>query len=413
MNPNEEGHPVSANGAIQDVKPTVEELPATAQLSLLDRYLYVWIFACMVLGVLIGVFVPSIQNILDSAQLVGVSVPVAVGLLVMMYPVLAKVKYETIPSLIASKHFVSYLALSILLNWILAPALMAALAWATLPDLPEYRAGLMLVGTARCIAMVLIWNKLAHGDAEWCAVLVAVNSILQVIFYGPLAYFYVVIVGQGPTLGIDMWLIFRSVLVFLGIPLVAGALTRLALRFSMRRSMTKEKWMATQARWYDDTFIPIIGPFALLGLLYTIVIIFALQGNAIIHNIGPVFRVVVPLLLYFGIVFISTIYICARLKVTFPVALTQSFTAASNNFELALAVAIATYGATSQVALAATIGPLVEVPVLLGLVYVSKACKKYYPVVDEVSDETVDQDSTVESSIEIPHNRRVISMESK
>jgi len=243
---------------------------------------------------------------------------------------------------------------SLVVNWIVAPLIMVALAWMTLPDLPDYRSGVILVGVARCIAMVLIWNQLAGGNQEFCAVTVAINSILQIVLYGPLAYFYVVIVGKGTTFQIDMWVIIRSVLIYMGIPLLAGFLTR---------------WILRQYEWYQKTFVPAIGKLSLLALLYVIVVMFALQGHEIVNDIGNVLRAAVPLILYFVIVFIGVLAWCLAMKVPYEITTPQCFTAASNNFELAIAVAVGTYGVKSKEALAATIGPLIEVPMLLLLVY--------------------------------------------
>ncbi|KAJ3041609.1 hypothetical protein HK097_002223, partial [Rhizophlyctis rosea] len=351
-------------------------------LSWLDRALPLLVLICMVVGVLLGVYVPSVQSVLHSSTIADVSLPIAIGLLWMMYPVLwydlplmikplshrlmsatpkSKVRYEHLPTLFRTRKFYRIIFLSLILNWIIAPLIMSALAWATLPDLPEYRTGIMLVGVARCIAMVLIWNHLAGGDAEWCAVLVAMNSILQVLLYSPFAYFYAVIVGKGDKVNVDMWLVTRSVLIFLGIPLLAGFLTRLILRRVLQR------WLGP--KWYDEKFLPLIGPTSLLGLLFTILVMFALQGKRIVSEIGPVFRVAVPLTLYFLITFALTLLLCRHLRLSYSLSVTQSFTAASNNFELAIAVAVATYGIDSPQALATVIGALIEVPILLGLVF--------------------------------------------
>ncbi|KAJ3035645.1 hypothetical protein HDV00_003585 [Rhizophlyctis rosea] len=345
---------------IDDTKQT-DTNPVLKRLSWLDRALPFLVLLCMVVGVLIGVYGADVDEVLETATIADVSLPIAIGLLWMMYPVLCKVKYEELPALFRTRKFYKILFISLLLNWVFAPLLMSALAWATLPDLPGYRSGIMLVGVARCVAMVLIWNHLAGGDAEWCAVLVAFNSILQVILYSPYAYFFSVIVGKGESVHVDMWLVLRSVLIFLGVPLLAGMLTRLILRRLCRR------WLG--AKWYDEKFIPIIAPTALLGLLFTILIMFALQGHHIIDDIGSVVRTAVPLVLYFFITFALTLALCRYLRLSYPVSVTQSFTAASNNFELAIAVSVATFGIDSPQALATVIGALIEVPVLLALVY--------------------------------------------
>ncbi|KAJ3115519.1 hypothetical protein HK100_001315 [Physocladia obscura] len=245
---------------------------------------------------------------------------------------------------------------------------MTGLAWATLPDLPHERTGIILVGAARCIAMVLIWNQLACGDSEWCAILVAVNAFVQLFLYGPVIYFLSVTISGGDGEMVSMWLTIRSVLIFLGIPLAGGMLTRFVLRFAFNNPS-----------WYDNKFLPFIGPQALIGLLYTIIVMFILQGNEIVTHIPNALRTAVPLLLYFAIMFSSTFVASLYLtKSPFPIAVTQSFTAAGNNFELAIAVAVATYGIDSKEAFSAVIGPLIEVPVLLGLVYVARAVEGVY-----------------------------------
>lgn len=332
-------------------------------LSFLDKTLSIWILICMVVGVVLGYYVPNIKNVLEGSTFADVSIPIAIGLLWMMYPVLCKIKYEELKYIFKDKNIIKQLLLSLFLNWIISPLFMLALSWATLPDLPEYRTGLILVGTARCIAMVLIWNDLSGGSPEYCAILVAINSILQIALYGPLSYFYIVIVSKGSNYNINIWPIVRSVLVFLGIPLLAGIITRVTLR-------------KINKKWYDEKFIKFIGPTSLLGLLFTIIIMFASQGHDIIENIGNVFRVMVPLILYFFIIFFITLFICYKMCIPYIIAVPQCFTAASNNFELAIAVAISTYGINSKEALAATIGPLVEVPVLVILVYVIRFLNK-------------------------------------
>ncbi|KAI8807966.1 arsenical-resistance protein ACR3 [Cladochytrium replicatum] len=340
----------------------------SSRLSWLDRLLTPLIFVCMVFGVLLGNFVPSVRTVLDSAKLVDVSAPIAVGLLVMMYPVLAKVRYEELPTIIRHRDIWKQFAVSIIANWVIGPLLMTALAWATLPDLPGYRAGVIIVGVARCIAMVLIWNDLARGDPEYCAILVALNSVFQVFLYSPLAYFYTVIVGKASLLNVDIWLVTRSVLIFLGIPLAAGFLSRMILRFGLKKTFGPV--------WYDHRFVPVVSPLALLGLLYTIVVMFALQGNKIVTEIGNILRVAVPLILYFTIVFAVVMFSCHRLGFNYEYSVVQALTASSNNFELAMAVAIATFGIDSQEALATVVGPLTEVPVLLCLVYVALWLRK-------------------------------------
>jgi ACR3 family arsenite transporter len=299
-----------------------------------------------------------------------VSLPIAVGLLVMMYPVLAKVRYNETGDVVRDKRL---MVTSVMLNWLAAPAFMFALAWIFLPDLPEYRTGLIIVGLARCIAMVLIWNDLACGDREAGAVLVAINSVFQVVAFGALGWFYLQVLPSGlglPTTSAEFsfWAITASVLVFLGIPLVAGFLTRI---FGER---------AKGRQWYEERFLPKIGPLALYGLLFTIVLLFALQGDEITSNPFDVARIAVPLLTYFMVVFGAGMLIGKLLKMGYERTTTLAFTAAGNNFELAIAVAIGTYGVTSGQALAGVVGPLIEVPVLVALVCVALwARKRYFP----------------------------------
>ncbi len=331
------------------------------RLSLLDRFLPLWIFAAMVLGVILGAIAPSIKDVFGALAIGTVSVPIAIGLLWMMYPVLAKVKYEELGKVAQAWEQFS---VSLLLNWAIGPVIMFILAWVFLPDLPHFRTGLIIVGLARCIAMVLIWNMLAGGDSEYCAVLVALNSIFQVVMYSPLAYLFLAVVPswfgmQGTVVTISMWDIAKSVLIFLGIPLAAGIVTR----FYFLRSRGEE--------WYETRLMPRLGPTALIGLLFTIVVMFSMQGDKILAAPFDVLRVAIPLLIYFVIMFFASFGLSIWRKFPYELAATQSFTAASNNFELAIAVAVGTFSIASQEALAAVIGPLVEVPVLIGLVYVA------------------------------------------
>ena len=331
------------------------------QLSMLDRFLPLWIFAAMGFGIALGKLFPDIGETLDSIKLDTVSLPIAIGLLWMMYPVLAKVKYEKIPA-IAGNWKMS--GTSLFLNWVVGPALMFALAWVLLPNHPEYRTGLIIVGLARCIAMVLIWNMLACGDNEYAAVLVAINSIFQIVMYTVLGYFYLTIVPEwlGSTavaLNVSMWEIAKSVLIFLGIPLAAGFLTR----FILTRTKGDE--------WYETTFMPRLSPTAIVGLLFTIVVMFSLKGEVILDKPMDVVRIALPLLLYFLIMFVVSFGVSYLLKFSYADTATISFTAASNNFELAIAVAIGVFGLASGEALATVVGPLVEVPVLVSLVYLS------------------------------------------
>ena len=344
--------------------------PVLARLSTLDRFLPIWIFVAMALGLALGRAWPGLGAALDAVKVVGVSVPIAIGLLWMMYPVLAKVKYETIGQYTTDKKL---LGTSLMLNWIIGPLVMFALAWIFLADLPEYRNGLILIGLARCIAMVLIWNTLACGSNEIAAVLVALNSVFQILTYSVLGYLFLVTIpgwmgAETAMLDISMWDIAKSVGIFLGVPLLAGYLTR--------RILVARRGDA----WYEGTFLPRIGPTALLGLLYTIVLMFAMQGDRIIEAPLDVARVALPLTLYFGVMFGLSFWISKRLGFNYQTTASLSFTAAGNNFELAIAVAIGTFGITSGEALAAVVGPLVEVPVLVGLVYVSLwAQRRYFP----------------------------------
>ncbi len=346
------------------------EGPILTRLSTLDRFLPLWIFAAMTIGLLLGRLYPDLGATLDRAKLAGVSVPIAVGLLWMMYPVLAKVKYETIGTHLGDTKL---LGTSLLLNWVVGPILMLALAWLFLPELPAYRNGLVLIGLARCIAMVLIWNSLACGSGELAAVLVALNSVFQILTYSVLGWLFLTVVpgwfgADTATLQVSMGQIATSVAIFLGVPLVAGYLTR------------KTLVAAKGSDWYDTIFMPKFGPTALLGLLYTIVLMFAMQGNRIVSLPLDVVRIAIPMLVYFGVMFGVAFWLSRRLGFDYETTASISFTAAGNNFELAIAVAVATFGIASGEALAAVIGPLIEVPALVGLVYASLwAKRRYYP----------------------------------
>ncbi|TFK32066.1 arsenical-resistance protein ACR3 [Crucibulum laeve] len=330
----------------------------------------------MIVGVVIGVYAPSIRTAFDTVQLHNVSVPIAIGLIVMMWPVLTKVQYETLPKVFASSRIWIHIGISLILNWIIGPFMMLGLAWATLPDLPTYRTGVIMVGLARCIAMVMIWNHLARGDPDYCAILVVINAILQIILFSPYAVLFINIIGGESEAAIHVAYgdVAISVLIYLGIPLVAGIITRYTV------------WYFTSKKFLETRFLPVFSPLALLGLLYTILVLFAYQGHQIVDNIGHVFRVFVPMILYFIIMWASTfgfMYFLSRREggkeartFGYEMAVVQSFTAASNNFELAIAVAIAVYGVQSEQALAATIGPLVEVPVLLALTWLALYLKR-------------------------------------
>jgi ACR3 family arsenite transporter len=346
------------------------DAPILKRLSTVDRYLPLWIFAAMALGLLLGRAHPDLGAALDRVQLAGVSVPIAIGLLWMMYPVLAKVRYESIG---AHASDTKLLGTSLVLNWVLGPLVMLGLAWLFLPDLPHYRNGLVLIGLARCIAMVLIWNALACGSTELAAVLVALNSVFQILTYSVLGWLYLTVVpgwfgADTTTLDISMGQIARSVLIFLGVPLVAGYLTR--------KLLVARKGVA----WYDGVFMPRIGPTALLGLLYTIVLMFAMQGHRILELPLDVVRIALPMLTYFGLMFGLAFWLARRMGFDYEATASLAFTAAGNNFELAIAVAVATFGIASGEALAAVVGPLIEVPALVGLVYVALwARRRYFP----------------------------------
>lgn len=346
---------------IHTLAPPTSRSQVVSQLSRLDRYLPVWILAAMAFGLALGRLLPGLDDALDDLAVGSVSLPIALGLLVMMYPVLAKVRYDETRRVTANR---TLMALSLGLNWVIGPALMFALAWLLLPDLPEYRTGLIIVGLARCIAMVLIWNDLACGDREAAAVLVAVNSVFQVIAFSALGWFYLQLLPAWlglPTTTADFsfWAIFVSVVVFLGIPLVAGFLTRVV----GERARGRE--------WYEGTFLPRLGPWALYGLLFTIVLLFALQGDAITSNPLDVTRIALPLVAYFALMWFGSLLLARAARLDYAHATTVAFTAAGNNFELAIAVAIGTFGVTSGQALAGVVGPLIEVPILVALVYVS------------------------------------------
>ena len=339
--------------------------PTVGTLSTLDRFLPVWIGLAMAAGLLLGRWTPGLNTALEQVQIDGISLPIALGLLIMMYPVLAKVRYDRLDTVTGDR---TMLVSSLVLNWVLGPALMFTLAWLMLPDLPEYRTGLIIVGLARCIAMVIIWNDLACGDREAAAVLVALNSVFQVLMFAVLGWFYLSVLPgwlglPQTTIDASPWQIAKSVLIFLGIPLLAGYLSR---RLGER---------AKGRQWYETRFLPAVGPWALYGLLFTIVILFALQGEQITNRPWDVARIALPLLAYFAIMWGGGYLLGAALGLGYARTTTLAFTAAGNNFELAIAVAIATYGATSGQALAGVVGPLIEVPVLVALVYVSLALR--------------------------------------
>ncbi len=335
-----------------------------AQLSLLDRLLPLWMFLAMALGLALGAAVPGLPAALDALKIDSVSVPIAIGLMWMMYPVLARVKYEQLTGARLA-HAWRFYGTSLVFNWLVGPVLMFVLAWLLLPDLPEYRTGIVLVGLARCIAMVLMWNHLAGGDREDAAVLVALNSVFQVLTYPLYAYLFLALVpvwlhlGGGQAVSIGFWDVAKSVLVFLGIPLAAGVLTRL---------------VGTRARGhasYDEVAMPRLAPTSLVALLFTIVVMFSLKGDVILALPGDVARIAAPLAVYFALSFGSAFWIGHRAGFGYPQTVTLAFTAAGNDFELAIAVAVGVFGIASKEALATVVGPLIEVPVLVGLVYVA------------------------------------------
>lgn len=349
--------------------------PVAQRLSRLDRYLPLWIGLAMMSGLLLGRVVPDLDDALSAVEVAGVSLPIAIGLLTMMYPVLAKVRWGSAGVAVGDRRT---LGLSLVLNWVLGPALMFALAWALVPDLPEFRTGLILVGLARCIAMVLIWNDLAGGHRELAAVLVAINSVFQILAFSLLGWFYLDALPGWlglDTDGIEVSTaeIALSVMIFLGVPLAAGVISRIV---GVRRRGVE---------WFEETFLPRIGPLALYGLLFTVVVLFALQGDSITRRPFDVARIAVPLLAYFVVMWFGALVASRRLGLDYERSTSVAFTAAGNNFELAIAVAIGVFGVTSGQALAGVVGPLIEVPVLVGLVYVALALKtRWWPT--EISD---------------------------
>ena len=342
------------------------------KLSFLNKYLTLWIFAAMGLGVALGVIVPDFADSLNSLSIGTTSIPIAVGLILMMYPPLAKVRYEEIGRIAKQPEAKRMFGTSLVLNYLIGPLLMFALAWTFLPDEPLYRIGLILTGVARCIAMVLVWNQLAEGDTEYAAILVALNSIFQIVLYAFYAYFLIAVLsdvispGSGVPVEISVVSVAISVIIYLGIPFFGGIVTR----YVLRPRISPER--------YDNRFMPVAGKIGLLAMLFTIAVMFSLRAQSIVDTPLDVVRIAIPLVIYFVIMFLLSFGLSMKFRFDYPHAATQSFTAASNNFELAIAVAVGVFGIGSAVAFATVIGPLVEVPALISLVNLSLYFKRRY-----------------------------------
>jgi ACR3 family arsenite transporter len=354
---------------------------AKGRLSFLTRFLTVWIFLAMAVGVTLGYVFPNVSNTINSFSVGTTSIPIALGLIWMMYPPLARVRYEDLGKTVSAKGSKTMLSTSLILNWLVGPLLMFVLAWVFLANYPALRNGLIVVGLARCIAMVIVWNNLADGDDEWAAILVALNSVFQIVFYSILAYFYITLAsswisGQGAVVSISLLAVAQSVAIYLGIPFFGGMATRFYFLRTKGRS------------WYERTLIPKLAPTSLIALLFTIVVMFSLKGEYIVGLPFDVIRVAIPLLVYFLIMFFTSFALGLYSKMDYGRTTTLAFTAASNNFELAIAVAVSVFGLASQEAFATVIGPLIEVPVMISLVNVALWLRRRYFPLTTVSADT-------------------------